>query len=323
MLKKLAPMAGGGALPDAMAFEAWLRAQLGFAEARVLGLAAVEGGASNITCRVALEGAPLPAVALRVQRERGIFEPYDVLREGEVLRRLARSDVPVPAVVGVEAAPGVLGGPFIVLEWVDAPHMGIAGAEADLGAYTAMVARIHALDWRALGLDFLGVPPSAAAAVRAELEAVAARMSGFACGEDALLGRALARLRETVPDDGRLALCQGDINVFNYLFRDRKVVAVVDWEQARIGDPRSDVGQLVALAHLKGAPFGPADEQPFVLAYGAAAGTPLAGMAYLRALWLFELGVIYHGWKCFNDSDPWYDWPLLAELLEASLAELG
>ena len=36
-----------------------------------------------------------------------------------------------------------------------------------------------------------------------------------------------------MPGDGRLALCQGDINVFNYLFRDREVVGVVDWEQAR------------------------------------------------------------------------------------------
>jgi hypothetical protein len=96
----------------------------------------------------------------------------------------------------------------------------------------------------------------------------------------------------------------------------------VDWEQARISDPRSDVGQLVSLSHLKGAPYGPADHQPFAQAYGVAAGKSVSGMNYFRARWLFELGVIYHGWRRFNNSEPWYTWEHLADLLERSLSEL-
>jgi hypothetical protein len=45
-------------------------------------------------------------------------------------------------------------------------------------------------------------------------------------------------------------------------------------------------------------------------------------MEYFRARWLFELGVIYHGWRTFNGSDPWYSWADLTRLLEASLASL-
>lgn len=316
-------MTTGAPFPNATAVELWLRGRPGFERARVGAIEPVEGGASNLTCRVELAGVAAAAVALRVQRERGIFEPYDVLREGRVLSALARSAVPVPAIVGVEADRAVLGAPFIVLEWVDAPHMGVAGPEADFGAYTAMVCQVHAVDWRGLGLDFLGVPATAAAGVRGELDQVAARMPAFGCEDDPLLARALGRLRAAVPGDGRLALCQGDINVFNYLFRAGKVVAVVDWEQARIGDPRSDIGQLVALAHLKGAPFGPAGEQGFVRAYEAVTGATLARMEYFRALWLFELGVIYHGWKAFNDSDPWYTRDHVEGLLGAALAELA
>lgn len=308
--------------PDSVQFERWLRALPAFASARITDLRPVEGGASNLTCRVALEGAPLPALALRVQRDEGIFAPYDVLREAEVLRRLAASPVPVPAVVAVEPGRSVLGAPFIVLEWIEAPHMGIAGPEASFEAYTAMVARIHALDWRALDLGFLGVPASPAEATLAELDRIAARMTRFACDQEPLLCEALDVLRARVPADGRLALCQGDINIFNYLFRAGQVVGVVDWEQARIGDPRSDIGQLLALSHLKGAPFVPVESMPFVQGYEAASGAPLAGMEYFRARWLFELGVIYHGWKAFNDTDPWYTLDRLSELLEASLSEL-
>src|SRR5690606_16424381 len=106
--------------------------------------------------------------------------------------------------------------------------MGEAGPEGSSPAYTDTVAAIHALDWRALGLDFLGVPPSPGAALATELDAIAARRRRFAPA-DPLLADAEAALRTAIPEEGRLALCQGDINVFNYLFRQRRVVAVVDW----------------------------------------------------------------------------------------------
>ena len=309
-------------IPTASEFEPWLRRLPRFGGATVRGIAVADGGASNITCRVEVSSGEFAAVALRVQRDRGIFEPYDVIREGEVLRKLANSAVPVPRMLGSEPDRGVLGAPFIVMEWVDAPHMGIA-PDASFPAFTTAVVEVHRLDWRALGLEFLGVPRDARVAVLGEVEAVAARMPAFGCEDEKLLVRALASLREKAPGDGRLQLCQGDINIFNYLFRGGQVVAVVDWEQARIGDARSDVGQLVALSHLKGAPFGPAEQMPFVQAYQAASGRELANMAYFRALWLFELGVIYRGWMAFNESQPWYTWERLTELLEASLAEIA
>lgn len=309
-------------IPEASEFEPWLRRVPGFAAARVRSVSLADGGASNITCRVEVAGGAFAAVALRLQRERGIFEPYDVIREGEVVRRLAASAIPVPRMLGSEPDRTVLGAPFIVMEWVEAPHMGLA-PDASYSAFTGAVARVHAADWQALGLDFLGVPADARAAVLGEVEAVAARMPTFGCEDEPLLLRALTLLRNGAPGDGRLQLCQGDINVFNYLFRGGEVVAVVDWEQARIGDARSDVGQLVALSHLKGAPFGPAEQAPFVQAYQGATGRELTNMSYFRALWLFELGVIYRGWMAFNESEPWYSWDRLAELLDASLAEIG
>ncbi|MYA53414.1 MAG: phosphotransferase family protein [Dehalococcoidia bacterium] len=306
------------------AFEDWLRSLDGFGAAGVLALHPVEGGASNVILRASLADAPLPAVLLRLQRERGIFEPYDVLREAAVLRRLHPSPVPVPRVVGEEADGAVLGAPFVVLEWVDAPHMGVAGPEASFSAYAAMVARIHALDWRALGLDeVLPVPDSAAAATSAELEVIAGRMERFPGADAPILRRALAILRERVPGGAPVGFCQGDINVFNYLFRGGEVAAVVDWEQARLGDTRNDVAQVLALGHLKGAPFGPVRDQFFLQAYEAARGEgELADMAFFRARWLFELGVIYHGWRAFNDDLPWYGWNHLEELLDLALAEL-
>ncbi len=310
-------------LPRPADFEPWLNRLPGFKDARVGSITAVEGGASNITCRVEVLSGTARRVCLRLQRERGIFEPYDVIREGRVLAALAGTTVPVPRLLGVEPDARVLGAPFIVLEWVEAPHMGMA-PDADFDAFTRMVARIHAVDWRAAGLEFLGVPGSVREALAGELATVERRMAAFGCRGEPLLRAALERLRATIPPEGRLALCQGDINVFNYLFRGGEVVAVVDWEQARISDPRMDVGQLLALSHLKGAPFLPAEAMPFAVRYRAAAGMEPGDLRWARAAWLWQLGVIHFGWRRFgNGSAPWYSLEQVGELLEMALAELG
>jgi hypothetical protein len=60
-----------------------------------------------------------------------------------------------------------------------------------------------------------------------------------------------------------------------------------------------------------------------VQAYGVASSRSLTGMEFFRARWLFELGVIYYGWKRFNHSEPWYTWDDLSDLLERSLAGLS
>ncbi len=310
-------------LPRPADFEPWLNRLPGFEDARVGSITAVEGGASNITCRVEVLSGTARRVCLRLQRERGIFEPYDVIREGRVLAALAGTTVPVPRVLGMEPDARVLGAPFIVLEWVEAPHMGMA-PDADFDAFTRMVARIHAVDWRAAGLECLGVPGSVREALAGELATVERRMAAFGCRGEPLLRAALERLRATIPAEGRLALCQGDINVFNYLFRGGEVVAVVDWEQARISDPRMDVGQLLALSHLKGAPFLPAEAMPFAVRYRAAAGMEPGDLRWARAAWLWQLGVIHFGWRRFgNGSAPWYSLEQVGELLEMALAELG
>ena len=298
-----------------------LRTLPGYQGSRVLALAPVEGGASNLTYRVALDAAPFRAVALRLQRDSGIFQPYDVVREGRVIQALAATDIPVPRVVAMAPDAAALGAPFIVLEWIEAPHMGIAGAHADYGAFVRMVAAIHQVDWQRTGLGAVLPATDAAAATGGEIDAVAARIEAFEV-EDSLLASARDQLRDHLPGDGALALCHGDINVFNYLFRNREVVGVVDWEQARIGDKRSDIGQLVTLAHLKGAPFGPVHAQGFVQAYQAASGETLHGLEFFRAFWAWQLAFIHHAWVQSNGTEPWYTLDSAEELLERALAEV-
>ena len=305
----MAPL--GQAPPDARRLGDWLRTQAGFERASVAEVHPLTDGWSNITCRFVLDDAPRSQAVLRVQPASGIFEPYDVLREADVLRRLAPTAVPVPEVLGAEASPDVLGQPFFVMEWIDAPHLGVPAAEGgpaalSLESFFAAVVGVHAVDLRATGLD----------------ELVAARMAQRGLGDEPLLAAARDRLRDVRPDGGRLGLCQGDVNVFNYLTRDGEIVGVVDWEQARISDPRSDLGQLLALMVLKGVPMGPADEEGFVAMYRAAGGEAAPGMEAFRALWFFQLGFIHRACTDGGGPEPWYTWEQVEQALPDSLARL-
>ena len=94
----------------------------------------------------------------------------------EVMRALAEgSDVPVAPLVGYEPDPAVLGAPFFVMGFVEGdvpvenPIYTQAGFFADAAPADrrrlvddglAVLARVHRLDWRAAGLDWL-VPPGA------------------------------------------------------------------------------------------------------------------------------------------------------------------
>src|SRR6266511_3057466 len=73
-------------VPEPARVESWLRRLIGFEDARVVAVVALTDGLSNVTCRVNLTDAPVAAAVLRIQPTRGIFEPYDILREGEVLK---------------------------------------------------------------------------------------------------------------------------------------------------------------------------------------------------------------------------------------------
>src|SRR5215471_19315159 len=167
--------------PEPSRIESWLRTLTGFENARVVGVEPLTDGLSNVTCRLEIADGPVTSAVLRVQPTRGIFEPYDVLREGRVLSHLAGSAVPVPGLLAAESDPRFFGSPFLLLESIDAPHMPAPEADfatfaSDLPAFAAALAAIHALDWKAAGLDFLGVPSSAAEGFMEEVETVARRM---------------------------------------------------------------------------------------------------------------------------------------------------
>jgi aminoglycoside phosphotransferase (APT) family kinase protein len=274
----------------------------------IVRLAGMPAGASNETLAVDLEvtadgiSTVVPLV-LRPERPDGILAPYNVGRQFRIMRALARTAVPVPAVAWYEADAAVIGAPFYVMHRLTAetlPLIWYGGLSPRLMAAAGALAAIHRVDWRSAGLGFLlpegadeDSPPSP---IACELAAWTVRAARYGLEADPVLTALERFLRENEPRDARHALVHGDPNPGNYLFQGDRVAAVVDWELASIGDPRSDLGFYGALLSLFGG-WGSADGSSVLSeAYQAMTGEDLTDLAYYEAFGQYRMAVVMGGW---------------------------
>lgn len=299
-------------------FAAYAASRLPSAESvRVAGVGSMPAGASNETVALDLEvvcdglATTLPLV-LRPQRRDGILAPYDVGRQYRVLRALKQTAVPVPTAAWYEPDSAVLGAPFFVMHRLQAetlPLFWYGATTVRLPAAAAALAAVHTVDWEGAGLGFLidrapGEPLPSPIACELQAWRVKARRLGLA--GDETVAAIEAYLLRNEPADAHHVLVHGDPNPGNYLFCGPEVVAVVDWELAAIGDPRSDLGFYAGLmAVFAGDP--PRQGQTILSeAYAAVTGRTLTNLEYYEAFGLYRMLVVMAGWGShgFFASDP-------------------
>jgi aminoglycoside phosphotransferase (APT) family kinase protein len=187
----------------------------------------------------------------------GLLEPYDLEPEFRVLHALSDDPLPSPATPWFERDPAVLDRPFYVMERLpgDVP---IPAARADgsgpfddaaraaLGPQIAdTLARLHAIDWRRLGLDFLGAPGAGRAAAERELARWEERIRRSTLPVHPALAESLHWLRRNVPSTDETTLVHGDYRLGNFLIVDDggrpRLSGILDWEMVHLGDPLEDV----------------------------------------------------------------------------------
>jgi aminoglycoside phosphotransferase (APT) family kinase protein len=285
--------------------EGYLHSQLPSASSveitRVLGMPA---GASNETAgldvRVECDGHAFNTpLVLRPQRRDGILAPYDVGRQFRVMRALATTPVPVPTVAWLCEDEDVLGTPFFFmsrLEGETLPVLWYGGPPGRLAAIAGALASVHAVDWRGAGLGFLD-PGAGLSPVGGEVADWLARYGRVGLAENRVVVALRDFLIRSEPADTRFAMLHGDPNPGNYLIDGERVVAVLDWELAAVGDPRSDLGFYAALASVFGGMPSDRGRTAYSSAYAAITGRSPADLEFFEALGLFKMGVVLAGWQ--------------------------
>lgn len=169
--------------------------------------------------------------------------------EFRVYQALQGSGVPVPEVFWLEDDPQWLERSFFVMARLPgeaSPQRLLAtnfDGKADDVAQQKIdsLARIHAIDWQALGLDFLGIPESTAACSSREIDRWESIMREQALEPQPALELGIAWLRAHMPVAQKIALVHADYRTGNFLVDHGRITGVLDWEMVHLGDPMEDV----------------------------------------------------------------------------------
>ncbi len=172
--------------------------------------------------------------------------------EFRVYQALQGTSVPVPEVFWLETDPQWLERPFFImgrLPGETSPQRLVASGFGGHAAAIAqqkvdVLARIHGLDWRALGLDFLGAPEQPERCAGLEIERWEAIMRAQALEPQPALELAIAWLRAHQPVAQKIALVHADYRTGNFLVDGGRITGVLDWEMVHLGDPLEDVAWL-------------------------------------------------------------------------------
>jgi len=178
--------------------------------------------------------------------------------EYEVYARLAGSAVPVAKTLVWEDDPCWLpqGRPFYLRRAVagswEIPHLHDPDPRYDElriacgREHIRALAALHTTDWRARGFDaIMRVPATGADCALQVIEDALADLRAVRTRPLPLVGEAAEWLREHRPRSvAAIVLLKGTNGYGEEVFRDGRLVAMSDWELARLGDPAYDWAQI-------------------------------------------------------------------------------
>jgi aminoglycoside phosphotransferase (APT) family kinase protein len=225
-----------------------------------------EGGMANETVLLDL-GAGHSGVAVRLPPVVPTFPEYDLAPQALVQNVVAAAGVPAPAPAVAVDDTSWIGSTFLVMPRV---HGDVSGPAPVFDPYVAdaapavqrfmhdelvdTVVAVHGVRWEGTGLD--AVLPGAR--LRDAFDDWDAYI-GWSSEGDPLpaLARAMDWCGRHLPAEREPVLLWGDVRLGNLVFdAERRVVAVLDWDLARLGPREMDLGWHVGLDHMMEALFG-------------------------------------------------------------------
>ena len=279
-------------------------------------LSQLAGGSSNLTYRVVSEKGDW--VLRRPPMLHVLATANDMKREYTVQTALRDTDVPVARTVAFCDDESVLGAPFYVMEMLDGvvfntaadvQHLDDAQSLAASHELMDVLARLHAVDYEAVGLGQFGKP---AGFVERQVNRWIGQWEKSKQRDLPAIDEVAKRLLAHLPPDRHHGIVHGDYSFNNTMFRRDEpagMLAVLDWEMSTLGDPLTDVGMVAVYwtdvgermwrnrdtpqPHRANAGFPPLDA--LLDRYATTSGRDLSHIDFYKALAVFKLACITEG----------------------------
>ncbi|MEI2778327.1 MAG: phosphotransferase family protein [Tetrasphaera sp.] len=274
---------------------------------------------------------------------------HDMLREAQLIGALEGSEVPVARVLAVAQRDDVIDVPFYVMTYVrgpvattgSPPHLANPAERRRVGeSLVATLAALHAVDWRAAGLENMGKPKGFNLRHVKRMAALVADDDGNPPDDFAPVD---AWLRANAPAESGEAIIHNDFRLGNVILgpdTPGRVVAVLDWELATIGDPLFDLGYFLSSYPVAGEERTPTEDlgtslledgyptrDEIAAMYAARTGADLSALPWYVAMAQWKLAVLYeygHRRAIAGVGDPYYaDRGLVVSFLRAAHRAAG
>ncbi len=221
-----------------------------------------QGGQSNPTFHLRTAGGDY--VLRKKPPGKLLPRAHEVEREHRVMAALADTDVPVPRMRLLCRDESVIGTPFFVMDHVPGrvfPDrvMREGTPEHRAAVYedlARVLAALHRVDWRAVGLEGFGRPEGY---MQRQVALWTRQWQAAKLEEMPAMDLLAGWLPEHLPpDDAAACIAHGDYRLGNVLLHptEPRVVAVLDWELATIGIPLADLAYFCLTYHLPAEPDG-------------------------------------------------------------------
>ena len=273
----------------------------------------ITGGQSNITAR--MTDAEDREFVLRRPPLHGVLPTaHDMGREHRIIHALGPTPVPVPDAFAYCDDPDVIGAPFYVMSYVGGIVLNDvetaeseldedARAHSGLSLVDALVA-LHAVDVDQVGLGDLA---RRGELIRRQLKRWHAQFDASKTREVPEVDRVHEVLSARIPEQHESTVVHGDFRLGNCVVDAHgDIQAVLDWEICTLGDPRADVGYILATWAEAGDPLRADDHNPTLAAgfttrdtllerYAERSGRDVSDIPFFVAFSFWRLACILEG----------------------------
>lgn len=300
---------------DVAALDAYLRRHVAGYPAGALAVEQFKGGQSNPTFKLSIAGQhyvlrtkPAPAAKL-------LPSAHAIEREFRVMDALQKAGFPAPRQYLLCTDENVIGRAFYLMECVEGrvlwdqalPGMTPAERVAIYDEMNRVIARLHTIDYAAIGLADYGKPGNYFAR---QIERWSKQYLASQTEPIAAMDQLIAWLPQHIPPGEDTTIVHGDFRLDNLLFHptEPRILAVLDWELSTLGHPFADFsyhcmswhiapGQFRGIAGLDLAALGIPSQQQYIARYAERTGKAIRpqDFNFYLAFNMFRLASIMQG----------------------------